>query len=162
MSAQSPLRDPVSGQELFFPKRGRSPVKKGDRNPNIYDHLYAQSQKKTPSKSPVLNESSQIKIDRNSDRIVRDLQNQKLREIFVQLDSDNDGWISAMKIAINAIPPKVYDILQPVLQEMEDFNFCLNEKEFMEAVERLLRTVTSQQKAILLDYGKKPTISENN
>ena len=46
---QSPFVDPLSGQEFFQPKTGRSPNRQ--REGDIFSHLYQQSQHKTPPKT---------------------------------------------------------------------------------------------------------------
>lgn len=71
------------------------------------------------------------------------------------MDSDNDGIISANSIYIKGLAPKILEIIAPVLYEMEEFQFQLNFSEFQQALDRLVKTLTVQQKNELLSYNKK-------
>ena len=136
---------------MFHPQTGRSPLRQ--RTQNVYVDLYNQASHKTPPKKD--SSLSQPKINQNSEKIIKDLKSQRLREIFDSLDSDKDGWISSSKIAVRAVSPKILEVIAPVLYEMEEFNFSLNFYEFADALERLIKTLTSQTKADLFNYSKK-------
>ena len=83
-------------------------------------------------------EGSRSKASELSSLIVDNIQRKRLEEIFQLLDSDGDGSISAQKIDITHLHPKVLEVFAPLLCEMEQMNFTLNFEMFYEASSRLL------------------------
>ena len=45
---------------------------------------------------------------------------ESFHQIFMWLDSDNDGQISAEKIDISLIPPDLLEVLSPLFCEMDE------------------------------------------
>ena len=60
------------------------------------------------------------KINENSAAIVQQIHHKRLAYIFAELDSDQDGFISAKKISIDSIKEDVLEVIMPVLFEMEE------------------------------------------
>lgn len=57
----------------------------------------------------------QPKINDCSANLVKEMQFRRISWLFSELDSDQDGLISAQKININAIPTELLNIIKPVL-----------------------------------------------
>eukprot|EP00828_Plagiopyla_frontata_P024140 TRINITY_DN30821_c0_g1_i1.p2 TRINITY_DN30821_c0_g1~~TRINITY_DN30821_c0_g1_i1.p2 ORF type:complete len:193 (-),score=29.12 TRINITY_DN30821_c0_g1_i1:34-612(-) len=89
---------------------------------------------------------------------VQELQKKKIfnlmKQIFEQFDSDGDGQISSKNIDISQIPNQILELLTPLLYELDEISESLNFEEFLQAVERLLKTFTINQKHQLLKYAQ--------
>ena len=81
---------------------------------------------------------SQVKINEKSKSIVENKLRFKLAMIFKSLDSSNTGLISANRINLESIQPKVLRTLKPLLMEMESYDETLDEEEFVESALVLL------------------------
>lgn len=84
----------------------------------------------------------------------------KIREIFDHLDSDKDGIISASNINITTISNQILQYFTPLLQELEELNQELNFEEFSDATERLLKTLSVNERAEILGFNERKA-SEN-
>lgn len=58
-----------------------------------------------------------------------------LQEIFFCLDDDNDGYISSNKIELLRLPPKILEIIQDILVEMEEKDETLDFSSFLNKIE---------------------------
>jgi len=96
-----------------------------------------------------------VKTGDASEELVKGFHAKRIVYLFGELDSDQDGLISPERVCIDTLPPRVLEILAPVLFEMEEVGFQLNIEEFRESVESLHRSLTSQQKSVLYNYGRK-------
>lgn len=90
-------------------------------------------------------------INETSNLIVETMKLKRLEEIFNYLDADRDGIISAGKIDISTLPTDILEILSPLLCEMEELNLELDLETFIEAGEKLIKTltITERDKMIL-------------
>lgn len=61
---------------------------------------------------------------------------QRCRELFDQLDDDNDGYISAQKIDILHVNNYIIDIITPYLLEIESKGLILNFEQFLESISK--------------------------
>ncbi|EAR99752.2 hypothetical protein TTHERM_00666280 (macronuclear) [Tetrahymena thermophila SB210] len=154
------FKDKQTGQPFFRPQTGRAPFKqRNQENLNVNEFLYQQfkidSSRKEREILEKQKEKPQLQINDNSKKIVQQLEDTRLREIFNLLDDDQDGQIDSKNINITSISPKVLELISPVLYEMEDYHFQLNYEEFSQAIKRLAKGMTSQQKNDLFLYSKK-------
>lgn len=115
--------DKKTGQPLFHPKVGRPPLARKDNdNLPISEKLYQESKlRKEQQEQQKYNE--QIKRDTSVNRrIVQDKSNElidqkkarKFHHLFLLLDSDGDGIISAEQIDISQLSPDVLEIFTPL------------------------------------------------
>lgn len=79
----------------------------------------------------------------------------KLKEIFDLFDSDEDGIISATNIDISRVGVQILELYTPLLCELEELNQTLNLEEFISASEKLLGTLSINEKALVLGLNKK-------
>lgn len=93
-----------------------------------------------------------------STRIVENLLNRKISDLFDALDSDLDGMISANRIDIKNLEPKKLALLTPLLVEMEDLNLELDKENFTEAVKRLVKSLSISEKDYLLGVETKKKV----
>ncbi|KAL4487213.1 hypothetical protein ABPG72_017932 [Tetrahymena utriculariae] len=154
------FKDKQTGQPFFQPQTGRAPFKqRNQENLNVNEFLYQQfkidSSRKKREQLEKQKEKPQLQINDNSRKIVQQLEDNRLREIFSLLDDDQDGQIDSKNINITSISPKILELISPVLYEMEDYHFQLNYEEFSSAIKRLAKGMTSQQKNDLFLYSKK-------
>jgi len=79
----------------------------------------------------------------------------KFAEIFSLLDSDQDGWISARKIDIAALPIDILEGFAPMLIEIEECDIEMNFQMFSLAANKLLSVISiSERNQILLSHHR--------
>jgi len=134
------LRDSKTGQDYFRPRTGRSPRKR--------DKPIPISSKEEPAEEHRLcsDRSEQLILRRKLDRF---------QELFAALKPDNTGSISAEQIDVEAIDMEVLRVIAPMLEEMEKLSQRLSFPEFVDAMETLMRTLTPEDKATLLGFGRR-------
>jgi len=136
--------DPVTGQEYFKPKTGRSPRRvRREPAPLVSEELKEENGSKQ--------KSQQLLLKRKIERF---------QEVFSQLRPDDQGYISVHRIVVEDIDKPTLRVIAPVLEELESFDQTLNFPEFVDAMEELLKTLTPGEKASFLDYRKKPDTPE--
>ena len=98
-----------------------------------------------------------LKSTKLSTKIVENILGRQICAIFLLLDSDLDGMISANRIDISKLEPKKLEMLTPLLVEMEELNLELDLENFTEAVKRLTKGLSIPEKDYLLgvDANKK-------
>jgi hypothetical protein len=136
--------DPVTGQEFFKPKTGRSP-RRVRREP-------------APLASEEIKEENASK--QKSEQLLLKRKIERFQEVFGQLRPDEQGYISVHRIVVEDIDKPTLRVIAPVLEELESFDQTLNFPEFVDAMEELLKTLTPGEKAAFLDYRKKPDTAE--
>lgn len=85
-------------------------------------------------------------MNKKSNKLVNKRIVESLREIFMQLDSDEDGKISAENVNIKGMSADFLEAFAPLLCEMEDLNVSLTVEEFIESSKRLMKSLTLTQK----------------
>jgi len=126
--------DSQTGKPLFYPSTGRAPT--ADRNQTklpIGDYLYSHRPTtieggRTPSKEP---KGHEIKLSEKSQMFLERKYRNRLEEVFYELDSDQDGFISASNIDINPIEPFTLEVIASVLCSMEESDKVLTKEAFV-------------------------------
>jgi 5S rRNA maturation endonuclease (ribonuclease M5) len=93
-------------------------------------------------------------VQEKSEELLDQKKARKFQEIFILLDSDNDGTISAEKIDISILSPKILDIFTPLFCEMEELGQSLDVEEFIDASMRLYETLKLPEKNLILSLKK--------
>lgn len=115
--------DKETGQPLFHPKVGRPPLARRDNdNLPVTEKLYQESKirKENMEKQKILekiqreNTVNIKKTQDKSDELVDQKKARKFYQIFLMLDSDGDGIISAEKIDISQLSPDILEIFTPL------------------------------------------------
>jgi vesicle coat complex subunit len=120
-------------------KRENDPVFKkvfSSASPKVYD-----IQKRTSSS------------ERN-EQILKKLKKTRYFQIFQGLLPDSMGYISKETVYKTTMPSPLLKILSPLLKELEELEEVLNFNEFYESLEILMKSLTSQEKNIILGTSK--------
>lgn len=151
------LIDPSTGRPYFQPQTGRGP--KNGRYPQgvpigeyLYNHRFEMENKQRDllEKEQRTLEANMARSNEKSHLIMENIKKKKLAEIFSFLDSDGDGYISSTKIDIASVGTDILEALAPLLCEMEELGQTLSLADFMEAADKLLRTLSVAEKDRLL------------
>lgn len=163
--------DPETGQPYFHPKIGRPPLAK--REPNqmpvtdklYYDGIKRKEQKEMDAKREELerkHSTTRSTAYSKSDELIEQKKARKFHEIFLQLDSDGDGVISAEQIDISQLSPDILEIFTPLFCEMEDLEQTLDLEEFIDASMRLYDTLKLPEKNAILNLNNDLTKHKHN
>ena len=108
-----------------------------------------------------LQQSNQvIKAKRINEKIFKENKIKAFKNIFNDLDSDQDGIISGININIKKIPKKIIDIIQPLLIELKEDNQTLNKDEFILAMNEYFEDISFIEKREIINIYK--NISKKN
>jgi len=101
-----------------------------------------------------LRKSNENKILATSKRFVEELTDQRISELFTQLDSDDDGLISATRINIEVLDAQVCKILSPFLYRLSDNpELILDLKNFTSLMKKFIKMISIEEKRVLLQMG---------
>ena len=123
------LYDPDTGQEFFKPKIGRGPrsqqrPRTGDTHHMLYQAGQARSARKQSTRAEAEAKKQQQANTKfttySTKKIMEKKKIESFHQIFMWLDSDNDGQISAEKIDISLIPADLLEVLSPLFCEMDE------------------------------------------
>lgn len=107
-----------------------------------------------------MSNQSQISVNKKSEQLLETKKRKMFQHIFSMLDQDKDGLISSNVININDISDGVLEIIAPVLIEMEDLDATLNQEQFLQAMDRLFRSLSIEERNQLLNtYSKRRSTS---
>mmetsp|Transcript_40886 Transcript_40886/g.36266 ORF Transcript_40886/g.36266 Transcript_40886/m.36266 type:complete len:196 (-) Transcript_40886:314-901(-) len=99
-------------------------------------------------------EANMARSNEKSHMIIENKKRKRLEEIFTCLDSDGDGQISSTKIDIASVGTDVLEAFAPLLCEMEELGQTLTLEDFLEAADKLLKTLTVAERDKLLMIRK--------
>jgi len=177
---ESELFDPQTGQPFFRPSVGRPPREGSREKKAIGDHLYNRRfekeniQRELYEREQRTMEAGMVRSSEKSQIIMAQIQRKRLQEIFNCFDSDEDGYISSSKIDITSVGTDVLEAFAPLLCEMEELNHTLNLFEFVEAAEKLLKTLPvherdnlvlprkTERKSVGPEYSFHPEINQRS
>ena len=77
-------------------------------------------------------------FNKKSKDIIMQMKFKKYRELFNQLDSDHDGFISSSKIHLTKIDQNVLKNISPILESLNQTNRQMNFKEFCLKIDKLM------------------------
>ena len=130
--------------------RGNSRLTQSSMSSNhrLYEQAFASRQKRRDLEDmrlrEILESSSQRRTNQLSTQIMENILVEKMEEIFLMLDSDCDGLISASRINIGAVDQERLTIIAPLLIEMEDLGLCLDREVFLKAAKKLYKVNFTQ------------------
>lgn len=159
--------DAQTGQRLFHPE-----INEYERpeNFNIFTNLYNESLKYKNKKLELTNQfinqekmnSSASHVNMESVELFEVKKERAFRKIFQKLDKDKDELITKFNIEVKALPPKIQEILAPIVDELKEENETLTENEFVTACYQLYETLTYPEKTEIINYGKNESDKKNN
>ena len=91
-----------------------------------------------------------------NEKLINQTKMRAFKNLFKDLDGDQDDLINAININIKKIPNKVYKIIEPLINELKEDNQSLNKEEFLIAMNKLFDDISSMERAIIINiYSKK-------
>lgn len=147
-------RDPQTGQEFFKPNIGKS-YNYVRMTENIWESLY--KHQKRPNDLPEEYPYAPVKMDSKArtEKIMLKLKIDKYSEAFQQLNPDINGLITYKNINFNDVDPILLKLIMPLLEELQELDQPLNFEEFVDSMERLLKTLSQAEKDLFLSKPKK-------
>jgi hypothetical protein len=85
-----------------------------------------------------------------------------LEEIFEVMDDDHDGFVSAERINIEALPTDVLELFAPVLAQLEELGVSMNLETWIDRATKHFQTLSITEKSVLLRKTKNTTEEEAN
>ena len=101
---------------------------------------------------------NQYYILKKNEKIIIETKIKTFINLFKDLDSDQDNYINRININTTKIPKNVYNIIDPLLNELKEVNHSLNKEEFLIAMDRLFDDISSIGRRIIINAynnGKK-------
>ena len=93
---------------------------------------------------------------KQNEKIMHEAKMRAFKNLFKDLDGDQDNLINGINININKIPNNIYNIIEPLLNELKEDNQSLNQEEFIEAMNKLFEDISSLERRIIINiYSKK-------
>ena len=110
-----------------------------------------------------------IYTKKKNEKIINETKIKTFINLFKDLDSDQDNFINGININITKIPKNVYNIIEPLLNELKEDNHSLNKEEFLIAMDRLFDDISSIDRRIIINaysngkqYKKNKGLNINN
>ena len=110
-----------------------------------------------------------IYTKKKNEKIINETKMKTFINLFKDLDSDQDNFINGININITKIPKNVYNIIEPLLNELKEDNHSLNKEEFLIAMDRLFDDISSIDRRIIINaysngkqYKKNKGLNINN
>jgi hypothetical protein len=97
-------------------------------------------------------QSSEVRVSTSneSEMIYEKVKDGAFRNLFRELDSDQDNLITSHCMSLRTLPFAIKRIIEPILQELREENETLNEDEFIRAMDHLLQTLNYEDKKTLI------------
>ena len=103
-----------------------------------------------------------IYTKKQNEKIINEKKMRAFINLFKDLDSDQDNIINGININTNKIPKNVYNIIEPLLNELKEDNQTLNKEEFILAMDKLFEDISSTDRRIILnEYSNNKNIKKN-
>lgn len=150
--------DQITGQKLFKPITLVSHEADGRRGGKaIWEYLYEMKDAKKEKIKKVLDEeesfwheSGQLKLGQQSQKVFEKFRIKQYKSLFEELDSDNDGQVSAEKINLENIPEKTLEVLSPLLEHLLNSGEMIEFQQFSEHLEELRSHLDLHSRSFLL------------
>ena len=99
---------------------------------------------------------------RQNEKIINEAKIRAFKNLFNDLDGDQDNYINSININSNKIPKSVYLIIEPLLNELKIDNQSLNKEEFIIAMNKLFKDISSiDRRTIINVYSNNKKIKKN-
>ena len=112
---------------------------------HLYEEAKGQQERKLSKQAALdrsISEQRQVRSNRKSGQLVEQKKTKQLQEVFLLLDSDRDGLISAQHIDISSLHTHLLEIITPLLIEMELKAHTLDQDDFLKGGLQLLQSLT--------------------
>ena len=108
------------------------------------------------------NPNALVCINPNTNKIITRIQCIAFSNLFKLLDNDDDGIISAMNMNTKALSHDVYRIIEPIINEIKEEQYKLNENEFINVMFNLYVDINYYDKHLLINTFKHKQIKQHN
>jgi hypothetical protein len=79
---------------------------------------------------------------------------EQINKIFDALDSDHDGKICQISIALNRVHPKIVKMFSPIINQMYSESIDIDKQTFLRMSLNLYSVLTPEDKNLILMFGK--------
>jgi hypothetical protein len=169
--------DDITGQKLFKPVVNST--EKRATQADVWNILYSRNDTKKKELEDLQKEqlkqteaaSVAKKSLAESDKIFHDFRQRQYERLFITLDSDCDGFISANAIRIDQVDVKALEILTPFFEELQTSEETLDFMQFCNKMDVLCKGLNVAQRSTLLkketkqetvEAERKPFISQTS
>jgi hypothetical protein len=160
--------DVATGRKFFAPEVNSYPeASHRRRDKDIWQYLYDLKDTKKENIKKLLKEeekswktSSTLKIGNQSQKVFEKFRNKQYKNLFLLMDSDQDGKISADSIDLSGIDQKKLEILSPLLEHLLNSGDDIDFEAFSTHLEQLRNHLDLTNKDIILSRDKKVEIPE--
>ena len=99
---------------------------------------------------------------KQNEKIINETKKRAFNNLFNDLDGDQDNYINGININANRIPKNVYNIIEPLLNELKIDNESLNKEEFIKAMNKLFNDISSLDRRTIINiYSNNRKIKKN-
>ena len=125
------------------------------KNYNIYKKYDLNKENLVKKYEDNIRQSNQVIITKKiNQKIFEENKIRAFKNIFNDLDSDQDGIINGINANINKISKKILNIIQPLLIELKEENQTLNKNEFIIAMNKLFEDISLIEKREIIKRYK--------
>ena len=97
-----------------------------------------------------------IYAKKQNEKLINQAKIRAFKNIFNDLDGDQDNIINGINMNTKKIPYNIYKIIKPLLNELKEDNQSLNKEEFIIAMNKLFEDISSiEKRAIINIYNNK-------
>lgn len=134
-----------------------------DRNYN-YANQYRQHKEELYNNINVNNPNMYPQpIKSSTNDIINSVMRDSFRNLFKELDSDEDNMISPLNINTKRTPSSIMKIIKPLLDELREDNHILDENDFIDAMTNLYNEINYYDRHLLINtYRTKKTMNYFN
>jgi hypothetical protein len=148
--------DKQTGQKLFFPNTGKKENEKSQRN--IWEELYYFRTQNKKNEPETVKET--VQTSEKTEKLFEKLKKNRFQEIFLKMDSDHDGKISAQSISIEGFDRESVLIMAPVLEEIEKSEKEFEVDEFSQMMEGLYGRLGTHEKMFILKHEQEKIVND--
>ena len=102
-----------------------------------------------------VNYEPMIYTKKQNEKIMNQVKIRAFKNLFKDLDADQDNLINGINMNIKKIPSVIYKIIEPLLNELKEDNQSLNEEEFLIAMTKLFKDISSIEKRTIINIYSK-------
>ena len=147
-ASSSDLYDPETGQEFFIPKINDSKFPRY-RDLPIGEHLYRQKKSQSESAEAVTSNPT-FEARNRTERLIKISKKKRFREVFEQLNPDEQDIISYKRINPKFVEPLAFKLMQPLLDELKEEEETLDFEQYSNSMDNLLKILSPDERDVFL------------
>jgi hypothetical protein len=147
-TSHSELYDPETGQEFFVPKINEGKYQRYRELP-IGEHLYRQQRPKNDLQESIITNPT-FEAKTRTEHLIKIAKKRRFREVFEQLNPDDQDIISYRRINPKFVEPLVLRLMQPLLDELREEEETLDFEQFSNSMDNLLKILAPDERDVFL------------